>query len=334
MVETYQGARHPDVLGTTLIHEHLFVRDQELDLSLPFPEWNETSMVDRAVKALTSLHELGIDTVVDLTVPGLGRDAQLVKRVAVRAPVNLIASTGLYGAAGLPLFFQLHGPGRAVDGPEPLIELFVRDIESGIGGTDVKAGMLKVMSGEEGITPDVARVMTAAAIAHQQTGVPITTHSHPATHGGLEQQAFFRAHGVSLDRVIIGHSGDTEDLDYLCELMDSGSTIGMDRFGMEHVLDDRRRLHTVLELLGRGYVDRMVLSHDAAIYSHVTPPSWRARFSTNWHMENLPRRVLPLLREAGATQAEIDQMLVSNPKRLLEPVLGKTSGARAPEEIR
>jgi phosphotriesterase-related protein len=282
---------------------------------------------------LTSLHELGIDTLVDLTVPGLGRDTNLVKRVAARAPVNLIASTGLYGAH-LPLFFQLHGPGRVVDGPEPLIELFVRDIENGIGGTDVKAGMLKVMSGEEGITPDVARVMTAAAIAHQQTGVPITTHSQPATRSGLQQQEFFRTHGVDLDRVIIGHSGDTEDLDYLCELMDSGSTIGMDRFGMEHVLDDRRRVRTVIELLGRGYVDRMVLSHDAAIYSHVTPPSWRARYSPNWHMEDLSRRVLPLLREAGATQAEIDQMLVTNPKRLLEPVLGRTRRAKAPEEIR
>ena len=333
MVATYAGDRHPDILGTTLIHEHLFVRDQELELSLPFPEWNETAMVERAVEALTRIHELGIDTVVDLTVPGLGRDARLIKRVAARAPVNLIASTGLYGA-GLPLFFELHGPGRVIDGPEPLIELFVRDIENGIGGTDVKAGMLKVMSGEEGITPDVARVMTAAAIAHQQTGVPITTHSHPATRSGLQQQAFFRTHGVSLDRVIIGHSGDTEDLDYLCELMDGGSTIGMDRFGMEQVLDDQRRLRTVLELLGRGYVDRMVLSHDAAIYSFVTPPSWRARYSPNWHMENLPRRVLPLLREAGATQAEIDQMLVGNPKRLLEPVLASASGARAPEEIR
>jgi len=333
MVETYRGRRHADVLGTTLIHEHLFVRDQELELSLSFPEWDETAMVDRAVEVLTSLHDLGIDTVVDLTVPGLGRDARVVRRVAARAPVNLIASTGLYGAAGLPLFFQLHGPGRVVEGPEPLIELFLRDIENGIGGTDVKAGMLKVMSGEEGITPDVARVMTAAAIAHQQTGVPITTHSHPATRNGLQQQAFFRTHEVSLDRVIIGHSGDSEDLDYLCELMDNGSTIGMDRFGMEHVLDDRRRLRTVLELLGRGYVDRMVLSHDAAIYSHVTPPSWRAQQSPNWHMENLPRRVLPLLREAGVSQAEIDQMLVSNPKRLLEPLPREAGGDRATEEV-
>ena len=58
--------------------------------------------------------------------------------------------------------------------------------------------------------------------------------------------------------------------------MDNGSTIGMDRFGMEHVLADDRRVRTVLALLELGYADRMVLSHDAAFYSHVTSPSWRS----------------------------------------------------------
>ena len=76
-------------------------------------------------------------------------------------------------------------------------------------------------------------VMDAAAAAHRETGVPITTHSHPASRNGLAQQAFLLERGVRLERVIIGHCGDTEDLDYLVELMENGSTIGMDRFGME-----------------------------------------------------------------------------------------------------
>lgn len=334
VVQTYRGPRGPMDLGTTLIHEHIFVRNPELELSLSFPEWNETAMVDRAVDSLVALHSLGIRTVVDLTVPGLGRDVRLVGRVAERVPVNLIAATGWYGAAGLPTYFDFNGPDRLVGGPDPFIEQFVRDIEVGIGGTDVRAGMIKVMSGPAGITSDVARVMTAAAVAHRQTGVSITTHSHPASRNGLEQQAFLGAHGVALDRLIIGHSGDSEDLDYLRELMDNGSTIGMDRFGMEHVLDDGRRLQTVLALLEHGYADRMVLSHDAAVYSHVTPPSWRARVDPNWHMENLPRHVLPRFRQAGVSQDELDQMLVHNPKRLLEPWPNGVAQVRAQEEIR
>lgn len=333
-IQTYGGPRRPEELGPTLIHEHIFVRNPELELSLSFAEWDERAMVDRAVETLVALHGLGIRTVVDLTVPGLGRDVHLVGRVAERAPVNLIAATGWYSTHGLPPYFEFNGPGRVVDGPDPLTEMFVGDIEQGIGGTRVRAGMIKVASGPEGLTGDGQRVMIAAAIAHQQTGVAITTHSHPASRNGLEQQAFLSAHGVALDRVVIGHSGDSEDLDYLRELMDNGSTIGMDRFGMEQVLDDDRRVRTVLALLEGGYAERMVLSHDAAVYSHVTPPSWRAKSAPNWHMENLSRQVLPRLRQAGVAPAELDQMLVDNPRRLLEPGLGDAASVRAQEGTR
>jgi phosphotriesterase-related protein len=229
----------------------------------------------------------------------------------------LIASTGYYTADVLPAFFQVHRPGRVVDRADPLVGFFVRDIEQGIGDTGVKAAMLKVMTDRAGFTEDVVRVMDAAAIAHERTGVPITTHSHPGSRNGLRQQALMRERGVPPERVIIGHSGDTNDLEYLMELMDNGSTIGMDRFGMEHVLPDPARVKTVLALLRRGYADRMVLSHDAAFFSHVTPPSWRAREAPNWHMENLPRRVIPMLREGGASEADLEQMLVRNPRRLL-----------------
>lgn len=100
--------------------------------------------------------------------------------------------------------------------------------------------------------------------------------------------------------------------------MDNGSTIGMDRFGMEHVLPDERRVRTVVALLELGYADRMVLSHDAAFYSHVTPPSWRAASAPRWRMDTISRSILPMLHEAGATPEAIDQMLVHNPRRLLD----------------
>jgi phosphotriesterase-related protein len=329
-VQTFLGPRDPGDLGMTLLHEHVFVRDMEMELNHFHSEWNEAEAIERAVVGLTTLHSLGVRTVVDLTVPGLGRDAGVVAAVAHRVPVNLVASTGYYTRNALPLYFLFHGPGRAIDGPDPLIELFVRDIDVGIGGTDIRAGMLKVVTDVTGMTDDVEWVMTAAAIAHQQTGVPITTHSHAASRNGLVQQAFLRAHGVPPDRVIIGHSGDSEDLAYLRELMDNGSTIGMDRFGMEHVLPDDRRVGIVLALLRLGYADRMILSHDAAYFSHVTPPSWRAVAAPRWHMEDIPRRILPMLRQGGASEADIDQMLVLNPSRLLEP--SKPGATSAPNQ--
>ncbi len=318
LVNTYRGPVDPDALGLTLIHEHIFVRNPELETNLPDPEWSAERAVEAAVEGLTELHRIGVRTIVDLTVPGLGRDVRLVAEVADRVPINIVAATGWYTPNVLPTYFGFHGPGRTIDEPEPLVELFVRDIRDGIAGTSVRAGMLKVMTDADGITPDVARVMAAAALAHRETGVSVTTHSHPASRNGLAQQAFLRERGVPPDRVIIGHSGDSEDLDYLRQLMDNGSTIGFDRFGMEHVLPDARRVPTLVALIRMGYADRIVLSHDAAFYSHVTPPSWRARNTPRWRMDTIVRHVLPALRAAGVSSKEIDQMLIGNPRRLLE----------------
>lgn len=317
-VETYRGPVDSDRLGVTLIHEHVFVRNPELEVNLPDGEWNPSEAVEAAVKGLTDLHGLGIRTVVDLTVPGLGRDVRLVAKVAERSPVNLVAATGWYTPDVLPIYFRARGPGRAIDRRDPLEELFVRDIRDGIAGSNVRAGMLKVVTDAEGPTPDTARVMAAAAIAHQETGVTITTHSHPASRNGLDQQAFLEKRGVSPDRIIIGHSGDSEDLEYLRALMDNGSTIGMDRFGMEQVLSDERRVRTLVALLELGYGDRMILSHDAAFYSHVTPPSWRTELAPRWRMETISNLILPRLRAVGVSSALIAQMLVVNPRRLLE----------------
>jgi phosphotriesterase-related protein len=317
-VETFRGPVDADGLGVTLIHEHIFVRNPELEVNFPDGEWDPSDAAETAVRGLTNLYEEGVRTVVDLTVPGLGRDVGLVAQVAERVPINLIAATGWYTPDVLPVYFRFHTAGRTIDRADPLIELFVGDIRDGIAGGRVRAGMLKVVTDVAGFTRDAVRIMSAAAIAHRETGVTITTHSHPASRNGLEQQAFLLERGVAADRIIIGHSGDSEDLDYLRALMDNGSTIGMDRFGMEHVLSDERRARTVVALVELGYANRMVLSHDAAFYSHVTPPSWRAASAPRWRMDTISRRVLPMLRDAGVSSDEVTQMLVANPRRLLE----------------
>ena len=316
-VPTFTGEVMPQQLGMTLIHEHVFVMHPELDVNLPHPEWDEEQAIERAVAGFERLHALGVRTVVDLTVLGLGRDVERVRRVAERSPVQLVASTGYYTSDVLPHFFRTHGPGLLVGGEDPLVELFLGDIERGIAGTGIRAGMLKVASDAEGITQDVARVFRAAAIAHEQTGVPITTHSHAPSRGGLEQQDLLERLGVPLDRVVIGHSGDSEDLDYLRELAARGSFLGFDRFGMEHMGSDETRIRNLLALIEEGYTGQIVVSHDAAFFSRVTPPSWRAATTPNWHMEHLSRAILPRLRSEGLDDATIEQLMRHNPRRVL-----------------
>lgn len=319
VVSTYGGPLPADELGWTLTHEHLFVLSPELDSEHPHPEWDRDRAVAGAVAGLEDLWELGVRTVVDLTVPGLGRDVDLVAEVARQVRINLVAATGWYCHDVLPPYFHTHGPGRLVGGPEPLPEMFLRDVREGIGGSGVRAAVLKVVTDEPGMTPDVVRVMEAAAAVHVATGVPVTTHSNPALRNGLDQLRFLTERGVAVEQLVIGHSGDTDDLDYLRALADAGATLGFDRFGMAHTGDDEVRLRTLRTLLQEGYADRIVLSHDAAYFSRVTPPTWRAEHAPRWAHDHLSRRIVPRLLADGISEGDVDQMMVGNARRLLTP---------------
>ncbi|WP_110588026.1 phosphotriesterase family protein [Microbacterium suaedae] len=323
-VPTFTGDVAPAALGETLLHEHVFVGGGEIDLAAPSAEWAERDHIAEAVRQLDGLHDRGVRTVVDLTVPGLGRDVRRVQRVAEATRVRIVAATGWYTHDVLPPYFRLNGPGLLVDGPDPLAELFVDDLTRGIQGTPVRAGAIKVVSDAAGVTDDVRRVFAAAAVAHAETGAPIFTHSHSPSRGGLPQQEMLRARGVSLDRVVIGHAGDSDDVSYLVELAAEGSLLGFDRFGMEHAAPDAQRVRTLLELLERGLAPRIALSHDAAVFSRVTPPSWRRARAPHWHLHHLHDRILPELRARGVGEDDIRTMLVDNPRRLLandrEPV--------------
>ena len=128
----------------------------ELDLNFPHPEWDEDVAIETAVDGLERLWDLGVRTVVDLTVLGPRSRRRARREVADRVRVHLVASTGYYTADVLPAFFATHGPGRLVGGPDPLLELFLRDIEVGIADTGVRAGMLKVVTDRRASPPTCA----------------------------------------------------------------------------------------------------------------------------------------------------------------------------------
>ena len=122
--------------------------------------------------------------------------------------------------------------------------------------------------------------------------------------------------------MVIGHCGDTTDLDYLRELLDNGSPIGMDRFGMDIMASEEDRIDTVVRLCELGYADRLTLSHDASFFSVNMEPSVRLRLMPNWHHRYISDRVLPEMRRRGVSDETIEQIMVANPARILA---GRTS---------
>ncbi|MBV9291058.1 MAG: phosphotriesterase-related protein [Frankiales bacterium] len=317
-VPTATGSVDSAELGRVLMHEHVFVLTP--DVQQNHDEWREDEQVDNAVVKLTALRAAGIETIVDPTVIGLGRYIPRIVRVAEQVDINIVVATGVYTYDTVPFYFHHRGPALSPDLPDPMVDMFVRDLTKGIPGTNgVRAAFLKCAIDHQGMTQDVERIMRAVAQAHRQTGAPITVHTHAKSRNGLEAHRILAEEGVDPARVVLGHSGDTTDADYLAELADHGYLLGMDRFGVDTIAPFDERVDIVVTMAQRGYADRMVLAHDAACHFDWLDPAF-ASFLPNWQYLHITNDVLPALLERGVTQEQIDEMLVANPRRYFENV--------------
>lgn len=301
-------------LGATLMHEHIYslFPDYRADYG-----WDEEAAIADAAAALDDLADAGIGTLVDMTVYGMGRSAARLRRIAEAAPrINIIGATGVFTFGDIPNFFRVR---MNMVRENWMAEFFAAEITEGIGDSGVRAGAIKLVTDRQGANDDVRTIATQVARAHLETGAPIITHAHAATRQGLAQQELLRAEGVDLGNVVIGHSGDTADLDYLERLIDNGSWLGMDRFGHGFTAPLEQRIDTVVRLCERGYAGRLVLSHDANVVSDAVPEELLdAPEIAGWNYRCIPDVVLPALRERGVPERDIDQMMVHNPRAILE----------------
>jgi phosphotriesterase-related protein len=317
-VQTARGAIDSAQLGVTLMHEHIFVLSTEIMLNYPEAWGDEERRIAEAIDRMNELHARGVHSVVDLTVIGLGRYIPRIARVAERTKLNIIVATGIYTYNDIPFYFHFRGPGTVFEGPEPMVDMFVRDINEGVAGTNVKAGILKCATDAPGLTPGVERVLRAVAKAHRKTGVPISTHTHAGKKRGLEQQQVFREEGVDLSRVVIGHSGDTTDIEYLEQLIAAGSYLGMDRFGIDTILPFEDRVKTVAKLCQRGHANKLVLSHDAACFNDWLPERDLPAVLPRWNFLHIHNDVIPALKAQGVTDEQVHTMMVVNPRAIFE----------------
>ena len=309
-INTLRGPVDTADLGRTLMHEHVTIRTPGIGENWP-DLWDEDGCTEAAHQKFTALESRGIGTIVDLTTADMGRDIHYLQRVAEATKINIVLASGIYWT--VPMYWR----GRDAD---ELAAVFVRDITEGIQGTEIKAGIIKLASDQTagGVDQVNEKCLRAGARAHRQTGVPIATHNGPPELG-REQQRIFKDEGVDLNRIQIGHVGDTTDTDYLKELMDNGSYIGMDRFGLDQILPFADRVSTVASLCKDGFVERIVLAHDASCCLDWIPePSVIHANNPNWHFNHISDDVVPALREQGVTEVQIDRMLIDNPRTLFE----------------
>jgi phosphotriesterase-related protein len=317
-ISTARGMIDTSQLGVTLMHEHIFVLSPEINQNYPESWGDEESRVQSAVAQLRALHAQGVQSIVDMTVVGSGRYVPRIQRIADQVDINILVATGFYTFSELPMYLQYRKPDSKAYCPDVLLDMFLKDIREGIAETGIKAAVLKCATDYQGVTPDVDRVLRAVAKAHRATGVPIYTHTYAKTRTGLDQQRIFEEEGVDLSRVVIGHCGDTTDIEYLTLLFQKGSYLGMDRFGIDTILPFNKRVNTVAALCRLGYSGKMVLSQDAACYNDWFPEEGLARKVPNWNYFHILKDVVPALKKSGVTDEQIHAMLVGNPRNIFE----------------
>ena len=312
-VETVNGPVDVEDLGLTLIHEHFRATDEAGRMQFPHL-YDEQGEWDAAMSDANAVKGHGVQTVVEPSAMFLSRDAAFSKRVADESGLNVILATGVYTYDYLPQVLLNRDE-------DAIAAIFVHEIENGIQGTGIKPALIKCAADAPGVTPTIEKIHRAAARASTHTGRPIMAHSRPASGTGPQQMRIFEEEGVDPAKVQIAHTGDTDDLDYIDRLLDTGCWIGMDRYGLDIFLPTEWRNATVLALLEKGRADRMFLSQDYCSTIDWFPVEvqgyLKANEVPNWSMTFLFEEVIPELKERGMSDDQLNQMMVENPKRWL-----------------
>lgn len=310
-VETVRGPVDVAELGPALMHEHVFVLEPESlqNYAHVWGEsyWDEEKRVADAIGKLQAVRDAGFRAFVDPTAPGLGRNIRRIQRINAEVELHIVVATGFYAFLELPSFL-------AYRSDEQITEIFVREIREGIDDTGVKAGFLKCAVERHGIVGDVPRILACVAAASLQTGAPVMVHTNASAGTGPLALEALTSHGVDPAKIVVAHAGDSNDLDYLRRIAGTGAWLGCDRFNIPSFNPEEDRIDTLVELVEQGYGSRVHLGHDAAcFYDFMFQNQPFANERPDYL--HISKNVLPKLLDAGVTQAQIDEMLVDNPRR-------------------
>ena len=315
-IATVTGFTTPEKLGRTLMHEHLVIGYPGWEAHSIAPGPKRADMIAKCVDRIEELKANGFSTLLDPCPNDLGRDVSIMREVAARTGFQIICATGLYKQeeGGTAYWHFRSGFGDIVNA---MAELFIQEIEDGVGETGVRAGIIKLATGRDKMSDYERQVFTAAAKASVATGAPITTHTDGGTVGDVQQKLLTEL-GVPAHRIVIGHSCGTSDHAYHMHIARGGSYLGFDRFGIELIRPDADRVKALSALLRAGAGDRVVVSHDSVWCWRGMPfpdPKILVEAEKIWNPLHFTREIVPELKAQGATDAQIEALLVDNPRR-------------------
>ena len=306
-VQTVLGPIDPADLGVTLPHEHTQIALWQIPDRWDY--WQLTRDRVTILQELRAYRDAGGRSLVDLTLPGVGRDPAWLVDLSLASGLHLVMGCGWYRGAYYPADALIDR--RSVD---DLADELVREATLGVGESGVRPGIIgEIGTDKPWLSAQEERVHRAAARAARRTGLAVTTHA-VLSPVGLAQLQIFEEEGADPARVVIGHADSYPVLEHYLAIVERGASVEFDFLGMTFAATERhgeaRVVELLCELLARGHVDRILLSQD------VCHDSQLLRYEGNGYTY-LARSFLPRLLAAGVSQAEIAAITVANPRRLL-----------------
>jgi phosphotriesterase-related protein len=303
---TVSGPIPPERIGFTLPHEHTgihlwHVRDR-------WDYWELTPDEETVVDELRDFRRRGGSTLVDLTLPGVGRDPERLRHLATRTGVQVVMGAGWYRESYYPAEALIDR--RTVD---DLAAELVREFAEGVADSGVHPGILgEIGTDKPWVSALEERVHRAAARASRETGMAITTHGVMSP-VGQAQLRIFEEEGLDPSRVVIGHADSYPVLDHYLAILDRGANLEFDFLGQRFLTEEAeepRLVQLIVELLERGYAGQVLLSQDVCHNKQL-------KVNGGFGYTYLQQHFLPTLRTAAVGEGEIAQMTIDNPRRIL-----------------
>ena len=301
-VMTVRGVIHGEDLGVVDYHEHLY---------FDAPDWLlredrdfRLNSVERSAEELRSWARAGGRTLIEMSAIDFGRNVRQVVRIADLVPdVHVVVITGY----NKPYFCD-----RAILNQDEvaMVRNCIRDIETGIDGTGVKAGIVKGGSGYNTFQEADRKLMRIAAKVHVETGVPVMTHTEAGTMG-YDQVSLLDAQGVPPGRICLSHMDRNPDFWEHRRIAETGAYLGYDCPGKVKYGPDEMRIDVLKRMIDAGLGDRILLGNDLG-----RPSYWRS-YGGGPGLDFVLTRFAPRLREEGVSDAAIQDLLENNPRRFL-----------------
>ena len=313
MIQTVTGAINKTDFGAVLMHEHISCKSLSFDAAFGEKWLNKNylkNLASNTLKLTKQKYNMGI--FVDATPIDLGRDAILLKEVSEVSGVKIVASTE---------FYYLQSIETLNNTADEIAEWPINECKNGILGTDIKPGILKCATGNNGITEDNKKKLSAMGKVQKGTGLPLYVHCEHYEDIAFKQLEILLENGADPNKIIIGHASMRPDSKYLESVLEKGCHICMDQC---HCYPKRLSAiaKALVELCEKGYTQKIFLSNDYCIHSDF--PNYKANgfhLNSEQHTENLGYIFDKQYKEfisVGGEEKDWKTMLCENPINVLD----------------